>query len=76
MTRWEVLSPVHKHPVVVRANDPDEMNDRLLAAGIWPEDCYGGFSLRSTQPHRGKLSEIKWQVERVPSTTGTDQAHN
>src|SRR6516162_9895669 len=66
--------PGDKHPVVVRAKDPDEMNDRLLAAGIWPEDCYGGFSLRSTQPQRGKLSEIKGQVEREPSTTRTDQA--
>src|SRR5215469_18389527 len=65
-----------KHPVVVSAKDPDEMNERLVAAGIWPEDCYGGFSFRSTGPHRGKLSEIKGQVERVPSTTGTDQAHN
>ena len=54
-------------PVVVSAKGPDEMNERLLAAGIWPEDCYGGFSIRSTRPHRGKLSEIKGQVDRVPS---------
>jgi hypothetical protein len=65
-------APGDKHPVVVRANDPDEMNDRLVATRIWPEDCHGGFSLRSTRPHRGKLSEIKGQVEREPSTTGTD----
>ena len=58
--------PGDKHPFVMRANDPDEMNDRLLAAGIWPEDCYGGFSFRSTRPHRGKVSEIKGQVERAP----------
>jgi len=70
------LQPGDKHPVVVSAKDPDEMNERLVAAGIWPEDCYGGFSFRSTRPHRGKLSEIKGQVERVPSTIGTDQAHN
>src|SRR5215471_7938119 len=60
--------PGDKTPVAVSAKDPDEMNERLLAAGIWPEDCYGGFSFRSTPPHRGKLSEIKGQVERVPST--------
>jgi hypothetical protein len=58
--------PGDKHPVVVSAKDPDEMNERLVAAGIWPEDCYGGFSFRSTRPHPGKLSEIKGQVERTP----------
>ena len=58
--------PGDKTPVVVSAKDPDEMNERLLAAGIWPEDCYGGFSIRSARPHRGKLSEIKGQVERPP----------
>jgi hypothetical protein len=64
--------PGDKAPVVVSAKDPDEMNERLLAAGIWPEDCYGGFSFRSTRPHRGKLSEIKGQVERAPP--GADPA--
>jgi len=63
--------PGDKTPAVVSANDPDEMNERLLAAGIWPEDCYGGFSIRSTQPHPGKLREIEGQVERMPSATGT-----
>jgi hypothetical protein len=58
--------PGDKTPVVVSAKNPDEMNDRLVAAGIWPEDCYGGFSFRSIQPHPGKLSEIKGQVERAP----------
>ena len=57
--------PGDKTPVVVSAKDPDEMNERLLAARIWPEDCLGGFSFRSTRPHRGKLSEIKGQVERA-----------
>ena len=49
-------------PAVVFANDPDEMNERLLAAGIWPEDCHGGFSIRSTRPQLGKLDEIKGDV--------------
>jgi hypothetical protein len=68
--------PGDKTPVVVSAKDPDEMNERLLAAGIWPEDCYGGFSIRSRRPHPGKLSEIKGQIDRVPSATGTDQTHS
>jgi hypothetical protein len=58
--------PGDKTPVVVSAKDPNEMNERLLAAGVWPEGCYGGFSIRSTHPHRDKLSEIKGQVDRVP----------
>jgi hypothetical protein len=52
--------------VVVSANDPDEMNERLLAAGIWPEDCLGGFVIRSIRTEPGKLSEIKGR-------TATDQ---
>jgi hypothetical protein len=58
--------PGDKTPVVVSAKDSDEMNERLLAAGTWPEDCYGGFSIRSTRPHPSKLSEIKGQVKRAP----------
>jgi hypothetical protein len=59
--------PGDKRPVVVIAKDPDEMNDRLVAAGIWPDDCYGGFSIRSTRPHRGKLSEIKGEADVPPA---------
>ena len=64
---WPAVFICRRHrgdttPAVVLANDPDEMTERLLAAGIWPEDCHGGFSIRSTRPHLGKLDEIKGDV--------------
>ena len=64
---WPAVFTCRRHrgdttPAVVFANDPDEMNERLLAAGIWPEDCHGGFSIRSTRPQLGKLDEIKGDV--------------
>jgi hypothetical protein len=51
-----------RSPAVVFGKDPDDMNERLVAAGIWPEDCHGGFSIRSTRPQRGKIEEIKGNV--------------
>ena len=64
---WPAVFTCRRHrgdttPAVVFANDPDDMNERLLAAGIWPEDCHGGFSIRSTRPQLGKLDEIKGDV--------------
>ena len=64
-------------PAVVFANDPDEMNERLLVAGIWPEDCHGGFSIRSTRTHPGKLDDIEGNVlepNRGPRGEYTDKA--
>jgi hypothetical protein len=63
--------PGDRNPALVAADNPEEMNERLLAAGLWPEDCHGGFSLRSTQPHPGKLGNIEGRVERAPSDAGT-----
>jgi hypothetical protein len=67
---WPAVFICRHHPgdtqaVVVPANDPDEMNERLLAAGIWPEDCHGGFSIRSIRTDPSKLNEI----EGAPSDT-------
>jgi hypothetical protein len=64
---WPAVFTCRRHrgettPAVVFANDPDEMNERLLVAGIWPEDCHGGFSIRSTWPHLGKLDNIEGNV--------------
>ena len=64
---WPAVFTCRRHrgdttPAAVFANDPDEMNERLLAAGIWPEDCHGGFSIRSTRRQLGKLDEIKGDV--------------
>jgi len=75
---WPAVFTCRRHrgdttPAVVFANDPDEMNERLLAAGIWPEDCRGGFSIRSTPPHLGKLDEIKGVVA-VPNVLDPDAA--
>jgi len=66
--------PGDRTPAVVAADSPDQMNERLLAAGIWPEDCYGGFSIRSTGPHRGKLGKIEGSVERPPPDIGPAQS--
>jgi hypothetical protein len=65
--------PGDKNPAVVSANDPDEMNKRLLAAGIWPEDCHGGFSIRSTRTHLGKLSDIEGHVGGAGLGAGADK---
>jgi hypothetical protein len=71
---WPAVFTCRRHrddttPAVVFANDPDEMDERLLAAGIWPEDCHGGFSIRSTPPQLGKLDEIKGGVlEQEPAS--------
>lgn len=75
---WPAVFICRRHPgdakaVVVPANDPDEMNERLLAAGIWPEDCHGGFSIRSIRTDPDKINEIEGRVERAPSDTATDQ---
>jgi hypothetical protein len=59
--------------IVVPARDPDEMNERLLAAGIWPEDCHGGFSIRSERTDPGKLTEIEGRIGRGPLDATTDQ---
>ena len=64
---WPAVFICRRHrgdttPAVVLANDPDEMTERLLAAGIWPEDCHGGFSIRSTRTHPGKLHDIEGNV--------------
>jgi hypothetical protein len=64
---WPAVFTCRRHrsdtnPAVVFAHDPDEMNERLLAAGIWPEDCHGGFSIRSARTHLGKLDEIEGDV--------------
>jgi hypothetical protein len=66
--------PGDKTPAIVAGNNPDEMNEHLLAAGVWPEDCYGGFSIRSTGPHPGKLGEIEGSVERAPPDIGAGQS--
>jgi hypothetical protein len=56
------------------------MNQRLLAAGIWPEDCHGGFSIRSIRTDPSKLNEIEGRPERGPtaqtSVRGTYQKQN
>jgi hypothetical protein len=86
LTLWELVRPdqfgwpavftCRRHrgdttPAAVFANDPDEMNERLLAAGIWPEDCHGGFSIRSTRTHPGKLDDIEGSVlEQEPGRKG------
>jgi hypothetical protein len=75
---WPAVFICRRHPgdtraVVVPANDPDEMNARLFAAGIWPEDCHGGFSIRSIRTDPDKINEIEGRVERPPSDTTTDQ---
>jgi hypothetical protein len=54
--------PGDHSPIAVYGDDPDDMNERLVAAGIWPGDCRGGFSIRSTWPHPGKIEEIKGRV--------------
>ena len=79
---WPAVFTCRRHrgdttPASVFANDPDEMNERLLAAGIWPEDCHGGFSIRSTPPHPGKLDDIEGNVlehNRGPRAEYTDKA--
>src|SRR5215472_18385043 len=79
---WPAVFTCRRHPgdttpAAVFADDPDEMNERLLAAGIWPEDCHGGFSIRSTPPHPGKLDDIEWNVlerNRDPRGEYTDKA--
>jgi hypothetical protein len=65
--------PGDNNPALVSANDPDEMNERLLAAGIWPEDCHGGFSIHSTRTHPGKLSDIEGHVDGTGLSAGADQ---
>jgi hypothetical protein len=75
---WPAVFICRRYPgdtkaVVVPANDPEEMNERLLAAGIWPEDCHGGFSIRSIRIDPSKLGEIEGRPEWAPSDPATHQ---
>jgi hypothetical protein len=61
--------PKDRHPVVIAAHDPNELNRRLSEAGIWPQDCRGGFSIHSIGRHPGKLELILGEVRRSGSKT-------
>jgi hypothetical protein len=55
-------TPGERHPFSVVAATPKQMNERLLAARVWPADCHGGFLLRSLRPAPGKLARIVGEV--------------
>jgi hypothetical protein len=51
-----------RHPLSVVASGPAELNGRLVLAGVWPEDCRGGFELRSVHAQAGKLDKLIGRV--------------
>jgi hypothetical protein len=72
-TLWELVQPDRfgwparftcrrtlrdQHPLALVGKSPDEMNEMLMAIGVWPADCHGGFTIRSLHRLPNKMSEL------------------